>query len=426
MAGLRRLLPEVDKSKLENEDFRDQLLREYGNNSLAKAFAQTTVQRTRPHIEMFDRKSLVGKPYMEWLWDFAWASDSGARKTTLKELVGSAILGQSPSVAKANFLDLLQGAVKDGLLEQLERRRLEIWAEYLEADANVQLSVAMLRNEGRLKRMDQHILTILTDQIIPNLRKQIEETRFERKQIVASSPVTRRRTDIRLTFTHPVKVSEVKLGDVVLEVSGKDTEWTAKLDLSEFEVAQATLSVEAAQIGYEDRRLDDPLSISTYVADRGNFSNYEQGPDTHHTLLLEKPEGNGYAIILDTSNSMAENDRMGQAKIALAEVFEKGRIKDGDIVGVLYFTGTCDVSMLVPYTSDLEEVKAAIANARPTSGTPLSQSIIQGAQSLRDQNFEKATLVVVTDGDDQCGPSVREGLSEARAIIDRILGRTVR
>ena len=424
--GLERVLAEIDSTKLEGDDFRDRLLREYGSAQLAAAFSQTIVLRTRPHIDMFDRASLVGKPYSEWMFKFAFIDESGARKTTFKDVVGSAILGQSPSLGKAQFLDMVQSAVKDGLLEQIERIRLEIWADYLEADANLQMSVAMLRNEGRLRRMDQHLLGILNDQLIPQLTSELESQRIERRLIAESSTIRRRRSDIKLTFTHPVNVTEVKLGDQVLEVSGRDRDWTAKLDLSDFDVAEAVLSVEATQVGYDDRRLDNPITISSYETLNSRFANYEQGPDTHHTLLLEPPEGNGYAIVLDTSNSMSTNDRIGQAKIALAELFETGRIKEGDIVGVLNYTGSCDVNMMVPYTDDLETVKTAIANAQATSGTPLAKSIITGAQSLREQNFENATLVVVTDGEDSCDADVGQALAEAKGIIDRIRGRTVR
>ena len=125
---------------------------------------------------------------------------------------------------------------------------------------------------------------------------------------------------------------------------------------------------------------------------------------------------------------MDENDRIGKAKLALAEVFDNGRIEAGDIVGVVNYRGSCATPFLVDYTEDLDAVKTAIQGARtdPQAGTPLALSILNAAKSLRDQNFERATLVVVTDGEDSCQGDLSSALSEARTIVDRIRDRRVR
>lgn len=423
--GLERLYAEVGSANLQRDDFRDRLLREYGGAKLATQFSMTTVTRERPTFEAlrdFEKEESLFKP----IWSFA-TDPNGLFKTNLKEGVKK-FMGRDLSIAESNFFDLIQSAVKTGLLNKVEEVRLKIWSRYLEADADVQLSVSLLRTEGRLRRMDEHLHKILTDQVIPDLTRQLEAQRPLREKQVVSRGITGRRAEIVMQFTQPVVVQSVKLGDQDLEFSGNDTEWKARIDLRDYDTDKAVLAVDAFQTAYEDRKLDDPTTISSYVTLEQRFAGYEPKVDTHHELLLRPPKGDGYAIVLDTSGSMVENNspRFAQAKAALGELFTSGRIGEGDIVSVFGFSGCGNVPQLVDYTDDLARANEVIQGSNANGGTPLAQSIVVAAKSLRDQNFARGTLVVVTDGDDSCSGDMAGSLAEAREIVDRIRRRTVR
>lgn len=423
METLKQLKPLVS-DQLEGENFRDRLLRAHGGSALAAAFTESAVFRVRPDVEILER-DLLGSPPEQWVIT-QFTTRSGMYKTNLKELVGTIVTGQDPSFAKSSFLDLIQAAVRDGLLEQIERERLEVWARYLEADASLQMRVAILRNESRVKRIDQRLLRVLADEVIPKLRQEIEDQKDERRfDVISDAGVTGREAELVLEFSSPVDVTSLKLADVDLRPRGRRDRWTAKIDLREFEAASAQLTVEADHPALEDRSLDNPLTIARWSSWEYAFQHYEQEPDTAHTIRLDPPEGVGYAVVLDTSGSMAENNRMPQAKAALARFFASGQIAEGEQIGVFTYSG-CSVGTALDFTDDLELANTTIQGAGAYGSTPLASSIYVASQALVDQNFERGVLVVVTDGEDSCSGSVSDALSEARSRIDRLRRKVVR
>jgi|GEM_PF-6596731 len=420
-ASLERMREQV-KDGLDGEGFRDALLQEHGGMTLAAAFTEATYRGKAPDLKISERP-LLGKEPIDWVFS-QFKTPTGVMKSLMKETM----FEDNPRKARAAFLGALQSAVKDGLLEQLERQRLEAWNAWLEADVDVQLSVANLRNEGRLRRMEEKMRKVLADEIIPALTQQVESQRAARNfELSTNAGVTGRRATLELTFSRPVAIESVTLADEALEMSGGDNVWTAEFVPGDFDVEEAQLIVVARHAALEDRQLDNPSTVASWSNSQERFNSYEQGPDQYHKILLDPPTGAGYAIVLDTSGSMDEDDnnRIDRAKEALTNLFASGRIEEQDMVGLFTYNG-CYVNQTVPFTQELSQVQAAVDRAGANGGTPLAQSIIVAADSLAEQNIERGVMIVVTDGADSCNGSVPQALAQAREKVESIRRRLIR
>lgn len=420
-AALERMRGQVSDD-LKSENFRDKLVRTHGGMTLASAFTESTFYSRTPDLKI-DERPILGVSPTEWVFA-QFTTPTGQVKTLIKEAMFNDPNGRNNP--KSMFLDALQSAVRDGILEQLERERLEAWSDYLMADIEVRLSVANLRNEGRVRRMDEKIRKTLADEIIPALTREIENIRGERRlDVTKDAGVTGRSAKLTLTFSRPVIVEALMLGEIVLEPQGQGDKWTATFTPGDFEIAQATLTVTAKHAALQERQLDNPATVASWSNQDDRFNAYEPGPDSHHKIRLDPPKGVGFAIVLDTSGSMEDNGRIVQAKTALANLFDSGRITDQDKVA-LYTYGGCSVSEVVSFTDDISLVQEAIANAGTGGDTPLASSITVASTALAAQNVERGVLVVVTDGEDSCDGSVVTALREARERVDSIRRRLVR
>lgn len=411
-------------SQLESENYRDALVSAYGDANLATALTRATFTAELPPLN-FDDRNLIGRDPAEWAWGFV-STPSGAMKTLIKE----AMFGDATNFSngRALFLDAVQSAVRDGLLEQLERERIEAWDRVLRAELDVALSVSNLRNQGRIRRMEQRIQTLLADEIIPQLTREVESLRSQRTLNVTRNRAAGGRTaEIRLTFSAPVVIDSIQLGDEVLEASGAGTSWTASFRPGDFEEMSAILAVDAHHAALAERRLDNPQTKASWSSLDRRFNAYEMEVDQHHAITIDPPSGTAFAIVLDTSGSMVEDGstRLAQAQAALANLFASGRIQSGDEVALFTFAG-CSVSTAVPFTEELELAANAVAGASAGGSTPLAASIDTASAALTAQNVEHGVLVVVTDGEDSCDGNVAEALRVARERVDAIRSRTVR
>lgn len=430
-SSLEKLRKEVEAG-LKGEDFREKLLRTHSGKTLAVAFARSTVARTPPVLDFSERNPISGSDStMTWVWNL-FSQPSGMMKTAMKTHFYQGYKGGSGIASKFDLgkdmvIDALQAAARDGIIEYYERERLEIWYEWVYADAELQMSVAGLKNEGRLRRFDEKIQKVLAEELIPELTREVESLRATHDlKIIKDSGVTGSNAKLTLSFTDEVVVEAVKLGEIELEPTGRRKKWQADIDLEDFEEAlTAQLIVTARHAAIEDRALDDPKTTASWSTERSAFNSYEPKPDEYHKIRLTPPDGIGYAIVLDTSGSMEDNGRIGQAKTALAQLFESGRIKEGDTAGLFTFSG-CSPSQSVAFSKEIDTVSTAIANAGVGGGTPLAATVMAAADSLTEQNVERGVLVVVTDGEDSCDGDVGQAFSYARDKIDAIRRRIVR
>ncbi|MEM9054867.1 MAG: VWA domain-containing protein, partial [Pseudomonadota bacterium] len=420
-ASLERMREQV-KDGLDSEGFRNALLQEHGGMTLAAAFTEATFRGNVPDLNISDRP-MLGKEPLDWVFS-QFTTPTGVLKSLMKETM----FEDNPRKVKAIFEGALQSAVKDGLLEELEKERLETWSAWLEADVEVQLSVANLRNEGRLRRMEEKIRKVLADEIIPALTQEIESQRAERNfELTTNAGVTGRRATLELTFSRPVIIESVTLAGEALDMEGADEAWRAEFVPGDFDVEEAQLVVTARHAALEDRQLDDPSTVASWSTSQDRFNSYEQGPDQYHKILLDPPTGAGYAIVLDTSGSMNEdgNNRIGRAQTALTNLLGSGRIEERDMVSLFTYSG-CYVNQTVPFTNDLTQVQEQVDKAGAEGGTPLADSILVAADALAEQNIERGIMIVVTDGADSCEGSVPDALRQAREKVESIRRRLIR
>ena len=423
------LMRDQVKPALKGEDFRQQLVRRYQGETLAIALTQTAVTRNMPKLQGLKQWN-PGGSILDSTFNF-FTQPTGAAKTTWKTVLLSFAsegfdiekgFAQDRNFGKDIFLDAVQAAFRDGIIELFERQRLEAWHNWVEADADALLSLAIFQNESRLRRIDQHIQKILAEQLIPELTAEVERLRASRElDIVKDAELKDERATLVMTFSSEVDMERVTLGDVALAPKQKRDTWEAGIDPEKFKDADGAplqLTVVARPLAFDDRQLDDPKTVALWSTQTSSFNAYEQKPDTYHKIRL-KPNV-GYAIVLDTSGSMGDNGRIGQAKAALANLFASGRIKDGDTAGLFTFSGECGTTQLAPFTKDIDRVVSAIQQVGADGGTPLAATIVKAANALSAQKVERRVLVVFTDGEDTCEGNVGAAFHYARTRVDAI------
>lgn len=311
------------KAGLKGEDFRQQLVRRYQGETLAIALSQTVVTLNMPRLEGLKEWN-PGGSILDATFNF-FTQPTGATKTSLKTAFYARFYpGKDAPISaidlkkrgkwqaekdlkrfedakdfartlgKDIFLDAVQAAARDGIIEQLERQRLEAWYDWVAADANALTTLAILQNEGRLYRLDKHIQKILAEQLIPELTAEVERLRaFRELDIVRDATVEDERATLVLTFSSEVDIERVTLGDVALAPRQKrDNKWEAGVDPEQFEDADGAplqLTVQARPLAFEDRQLDDPKTVASWSTQTSSFNAYEQKPDIYHRIQL-KPE----------------------------------------------------------------------------------------------------------------------------------------
>lgn len=159
------------------------------------------------------------------------------------------------------------------------------------------------------------------------------------------------------------------------------------------------------------RIFEDGESISEYESQLAILS--KPGKFTSNTLLL-----------LDLSGSVLESESLPKLKEA-AIYFVNTMMPDSDDedfgeieMGIWWFDGAADIHSLVSFTTNSDELRAAIqdisADISGDSSTNLYGSVIQGVDEVEDLAGEKentiaiGSLVIFTDGTDQAGRKTKE------------------
>src|ERR1700722_18745884 len=131
-------------------------------------------------------------------------------------------------------------------------------------------------------------------------------------------------------------------------------------------------------------------------------------------LPLAAQEGGSKAkmiIILDASGSMTEKIEGNRTKIEIAKQVVGDLIRSLDPridVGFMVYghraKGDCDdIELMVPpEASDHEMILKRLAQIQPKGRTPICGSVLKAAEALR-YTEDKASVVIVTDGEETCG-----------------------
>ncbi len=110
-------------------------------------------------------------------------------------------------------------------------------------------------------------------------------------------------------------------------------------------------------------------------------------------------------LILDASGSMDDTVASGQRKIDVAK--EAGNtfldnVRPGDEVALIVFYDCGDIETTVPFTTDMQSVKGAMADVEPYSNTPIADSIVYASDYAQSSGRGGAQVILLTDGEETC------------------------
>lgn len=115
-------------------------------------------------------------------------------------------------------------------------------------------------------------------------------------------------------------------------------------------------------------------------------------------------------LVLDTSGSMKNNDRIGAIKKAATALVENALAselnKNKTRIAIVDYSSTADV--LVPLSNDLENIKSAISTLKAQGNTASHSALYLAENILSGSNSERKTIVFMTDGQ----PTISYDLSD--------------
>lgn len=110
-----------------------------------------------------------------------------------------------------------------------------------------------------------------------------------------------------------------------------------------------------------------------------------------------------FEVILDTSGSMNDNGKIGAAKAALTTFLHN--LPEDAYVGLICFDSGRPKRLLPLGKLDRSQIDQIVARLRADGATPIRDSLVVAAESLRRQReaqggYGSYTIVVVTDGEE--------------------------
>ncbi|WP_165232912.1 vWA domain-containing protein [Aquisphaera insulae] len=139
----------------------------------------------------------------------------------------------------------------------------------------------------------------------------------------------------------------------------------------------------------------------TYLLDarRENFRVTEEGKDVK-VLEFQAPQTREavpttVVLVVDHSGSMAQENRIGGLREAVASFLEK--LPEGSRIAVVGFSS--EVETLSPFTTDRKQVRRVINRLEPVGATRFYDAVIEALDMLGDEQGRRAILAL-TDGQD--------------------------
>lgn len=170
--------------------------------------------------------------------------------------------------------------------------------------------------------------------------------------------------------------------------------WTAilLLLLAQEQTLRVKVSLVTVGVRVTDSRGKDVRGLKA-----GNFSVYEDGVAQKVEFFSSEEQPITLGILLDRSNSMAENSKLERAKEAARSLVDAGR------EGSEFFYVTFDdrVKLAADLNTDRKAIDAAIAATALGGGTSLYDAILEGLRHCSRARLPRQVLVVVSDGYDQ-------------------------
>jgi hypothetical protein len=122
--------------------------------------------------------------------------------------------------------------------------------------------------------------------------------------------------------------------------------------------------------------------------------------------------GDPVVVVLDLSGSMADRDGNGVIKIDAARRSVQNLLRsagEGAVFGLWTYPGTseCGAGEYAITPGPIDDVSTAISlveNLAPGGSTPTGTALTAAVAGLREQGYDRATIVLVSDGESNCGP----------------------
>ena len=238
---------------------------------------------------------------------------------------------------------------------------------------------------------------------------------------------------------------------VVLELDGKQVglltapPWTATVDLGTGENERALTAVAAFSDGSFARglvrvaavRIQETAEVSLVsfyatVRDEGgalvndlkvsDFQLTENGRPQKIERFSTERRPLRAALVIDTSESMNTDDRIGKARAAAVRFLET--LGPEDEVALVTFSD--EVHLVHPMTGDLRGIRSAIEGMGAKGGTALYDAIWKASELLGGEDGRKV-LVLLSDGKDEAQSGIEPGslhtMNEAlqRALRDEVM-----
>ena len=143
-------------------------------------------------------------------------------------------------------------------------------------------------------------------------------------------------------------------------------------------------------------------------------------PRWGYTFQEVKRKGLDLLIAVDTSRSMLSNDvqpnRLERVKLAVQDLIND---LQGDRVGLIAFAGSAAVQapLTIDYDAVIEAINDLDTKTVPEGGTNISGAISAGRASFRKSAMGNRALILITDGEDLEGESVKTAKEAADAGI---------
>jgi lysophospholipase L1-like esterase/Mg-chelatase subunit ChlD len=163
----------------------------------------------------------------------------------------------------------------------------------------------------------------------------------------------------------------------------------------------------------------------------------EPNAGQQHTATF-RPGGSDVLILLDTSGSMADADTNGVVKIGAAKsaiLQQVQEIPASTRLGLMtYPSGPSKESTRCPSaklrlpvsSSSISEMGAALGSLpKPDAGTPTSDAMLDAAEYLKSEGLTNLTIVLVSDGESNCGESPCETAKKLKAENINVTVNTV-
>lgn len=145
---------------------------------------------------------------------------------------------------------------------------------------------------------------------------------------------------------------------------------------------------------------------------KDNFAVYENGAAQPITVFASNDVPVTVGILVDESRSMAPKraDVLSAAETFIAESNRE------DEVFVLNFNDSVKRGLPegVPFSGDLDQLRAALDRGIPSGRTALNDAVADGLKQLGEGRRDKKTLVVISDGGDNSSHHTR------REIVDMV------